>query len=176
MAARQSGAAFTRAFPHPVLIHWQTVEGDLQFAPPGSFEAVPRAGDTLVHVPRVSPQDRVRDSIRPGRRLVERERYWPVEVVDGRRALTVGRARGQDLRLNDYTVSARHAVIWGVPNTPRAWVEDVGSRNGTNHNGVALVDGFRSELHSGDELILGSFVLLFLHAGDFHRYLLGELG
>lgn len=158
-----------------MLIHWQTVEGNLQFAAPDALAAEPREGDTLVHIPRVSPHVRVREKERPGRQPARTPRFQAVRVRSIQ-ALTVGRDPACDVRLDDYTVSAHHARLWGVPGTLRLWVEDVGSRNGTGHNGVRLVEGLRSELHSGDELVLGRFVLLFLHPLDFHRYLRGELG
>ena len=174
-AMRVKRDQFVKEHPEPVLLLWQQVEGDLQFAAKGELEAQPREGNTLVHIPRVTPQQRVRDSIRPGRTMLRHQRYYRVGVKKGDVALTVGRDRGNDLRLNDFSVSATHALIWGVPGTARAYVEDNESRNGTVHNGVNLLAGIRSELHSGDELVIGQFALLFLTASDFHRYLTGKL-
>ncbi len=174
-AARQPLDVFREAHPDPALVLWQVVEGDLQFAARGELVAEPRAGDTLVHVPRVSARERMRNSLRPGRREVARPRWFPVRVRSGEEPLRIGRERGNDLRIRDFSISATHALIWGVPSTPRRWVEDADSRNGTLHNGVSLVPGVRSELQSGDELVLGQFALLYLDAGDFHRYLTGRL-
>lgn len=174
-AMRSKCESFVSQHPEPVLVLWQQVEGDLQFANKGELEAQPREGDTLVHIPRVSARDRVRDSLQPGRQLVRNPRYYRLKVTDGSKPLTIGRNRGNDLRLNDYSVSATHSKLWGVPGTNRMYVEDNDSRNGTVHNGVSLMPAIRSELHSGDELVIGQFALLFLDASDFHRYLTGNL-
>lgn len=174
-ALRTDRARFVDRHPDPVFLLWQTVDGDQQFAAAGELVAKPREGNTLVHVPRVTATERVRDSMRPGRSALPKERYARVRVVVGDRPLKLGRERGVDIRLNDFTVSAVHALIWAVPNTQRAWVEDAESRNGVVHNGVTLVPGVRSELVSGDEIVVGRYALLFLSPTDFHRYLTGNL-
>ena len=173
-AIRLDADRFEKAHPGPVLLLWQQVDGDLQFASIGELEAQPREGNTMVHVPRVSMTERLSGDLRPGRTPLARERWFPATVNDGEIPLRVGRERGCDIRLNDFTVSALHAWLWGVPGTLRAFIEDADSRNGTVHNGVRLVPGVRSELHSGDELVFGQFALLFLCPADFHRYLTGK--
>lgn len=175
VALRIDRAHFVDRYPDPVLVLWQTVDGDQQFANPGELVAAPRVGNTLVHVPRVTATERVRDSIRPGRSPLPKERYAAVRAAVRDAPLRLGRDREVELRLNDFTVSAVHALIWVVPGTQRAWAEDAESRNGTVHNGVVLVPGVRSELVSGDELVIGRYALLFLSPADFHRYLTGTL-
>ncbi len=174
-AARTDNERFEKAHPEPLLLLWQVVVGDQQFAAPGQLEAEVREGNTLLHVPRVTPKERIRNSVTPGRRLVRNQRWQPVVVPDDETPMNIGRERGQDCRLNDFTVSARHARIWSSAGAGKCWVEDVESRNGTVHNGVTLLPGFRSGLRSGDELIVGQFVLLFLSSADFHKYLTGKL-
>ena len=72
----------------------------------------------------------------------------------------VGRHPDSEIFLDDITVSRRHAVISATDD--RYVVRDVGSLNGTyvNHERVD-----ESELHSGDEIQIGRFVLTFHTAG-----------
>ena len=67
----------------------------------------------------------------------------------------------------DYRASARHAVVQGDPATGQAFVEDVGSRNGTFVNEQKLAKGTQRQLHDNDRLRLGSitFVVKLLASG-----------
>jgi pSer/pThr/pTyr-binding forkhead associated (FHA) protein len=89
----------------------------------------------------------------------------------------LGRSRGCRLRLpGDSTVSRQHCVI--ELDGESAWVQDLGSRNGTHLNGqnigqrqpgfqleATLLAPPRQELRDGDELRVGThvFVVLLSH-------------
>ncbi len=156
----------------------EVIEGDMQFAEPGDEAASPRPGNTLAHVPRELPGERRRRRADPRRRPVPVERYAGLELAPDALAprLLLGRERWCDLQIPDFTVSAEHCRVYPVRGTPRAFLEDAGSRNGTARNGVRLRSGERVELVSGDEVMVGRFVLLFLGPWDFYRYLRGEPG
>ncbi len=74
--------------------------------------------------------------------------------------LTVGRHPDSDVFLDDITVSRRHVVL--ELGHGGHILYDVGSLNGTYINGVRT-DG-EVVLHSGDELQVGKFKLLYLVA------------
>jgi FHA domain len=82
-----------------------------------------------------------------------------VPLRDGR--LTVGRAFGSDIRLEDIHVSRNHAAL--EVRDGAVWVEDLGSSGGTLVNSEKLT-GPR-ELHRGDRLTLAT-VDLWLDDGD----------
>jgi pSer/pThr/pTyr-binding forkhead associated (FHA) protein len=71
---------------------------------------------------------------------------------------TIGRHPDSDIFLDDVTVSRRHAEVHhdGATFT----VNDVGSLNGTYLNRERIE---QADLHSGDELQIGKFRLVFLH-------------
>lgn len=58
------------------------------------------------------------------------------------------------------TVSRRHARI-GKDDSAAAFVEDLGSSNGTRHNGQTLRAGMQTPLADGDQLIFGDVVFTF---------------
>jgi pSer/pThr/pTyr-binding forkhead associated (FHA) protein len=71
---------------------------------------------------------------------------------------TIGRHPESDIFLDDVTVSRRHAEI---KHQARAFtVADVGSLNGTYLNRERIE---QADLHSGDELQIGKFRLVFLY-------------
>ena len=165
---------FARSYPQAVVVLREVIDGDMHFAEPGDATAQPRPGNTLAHVPRGLPSPRKR---RPEtqRKPVPIERYAKLELPRDARAprLLLGRERWCEIQIADFTVSAEHCRLYPVRGTPQAFVEDAGSRNGTARNAVRLQAGERAELVSGDEIMVGRFVLLFLGPWDFHRYLLG---
>ena len=69
--------------------------------------------------------------------------------------LSIGRGPDQDVRLDDRTVSRRHARIEAVGE--QFFIDDAGSLNDTLLNGT-LVRG-RAELHDGAQLTIGLHVL-----------------
>jgi DNA-binding NtrC family response regulator len=74
--------------------------------------------------------------------------------------LIIGRAEDAQLRLEDASVSRRHARV-DIDGTD-VWLSDLGSHNGTRLNGMR-VEG-RAWLSSGDEVGVGTLTLVF-HRG-----------
>jgi ABC-type multidrug transport system ATPase subunit/ABC-type multidrug transport system permease subunit len=72
------------------------------------------------------------------------------------RVITLGRSASNDLVVNDSSVSARHARI--VLDSEGAWLEDVGSKNGTFIRDEAIS---RARLHRGDSVRLGEATVPF---------------
>jgi pSer/pThr/pTyr-binding forkhead associated (FHA) protein len=68
----------------------------------------------------------------------------------------VGRGLTADVRLDDHTVSARHAIIVARAAGPR--ILDDRSTNGTVVNGRRVDE---AELHDGDVVVLGRVVLTY---------------
>ena len=86
-------------------------------------------------------------------------KFWPLR--SGR--IVLGRAGVEheaDVGLQDASASARHAVVHGDPATGQAFVEDVGSRNGTFVNESKIEKGMQRQLHDNDRLRLGSITLV----------------
>jgi pSer/pThr/pTyr-binding forkhead associated (FHA) protein len=71
---------------------------------------------------------------------------------------TIGRHPDSDIFLDDVTVSRRHAEI--QHNEGQFTVTDAGSLNGTYLNRERIE---KAMMHSGDELQIGKFRLVFLH-------------
>jgi pSer/pThr/pTyr-binding forkhead associated (FHA) protein len=71
---------------------------------------------------------------------------------------TIGRHPDSDIFLDDVTVSRRHAEVRHAED--RFSVNDVGSLNGTYLNRERIEE---ADLHSGDELQIGKFRLVFLY-------------
>lgn len=77
----------------------------------------------------------------------------------------MGRSSTVEIRVDDDMASRRHARIvyanWNQPNeSPECYIEDVGSRNGTELNGQ-LLDGRRA-LRERDRILIGSTLLCFM--------------
>lgn len=71
---------------------------------------------------------------------------------------TIGRHPDSDIFLDDVTVSRRHVEVRHHDDT--FTVSDVGSLNGTYLNRERIEE---ADLHSGDELQIGKFRLVFLY-------------
>ena len=87
----------------------------------------------------------------------------------------IGRATNAELRVEDDGISRTHARIRAETN--RAWVEDMGSRNGTFLNGAKVTAPI--ELHDGDKIQVGrSTVIRFGFQDDldesFHENLMSS--
>ena len=87
--------------------------------------------------------------------------------------LTVGRSSNMDVVINDYTISKRHARIYLKPLPFRALIEDVGSTNGTKHNGEPLQPNQWTVLNSGDSVQIGRVLFTYFEPRDLYGYLLG---
>ena len=68
----------------------------------------------------------------------------------------VGRGIAADVRLDDHTVSARHAIV--VTRAGRLRILDDRSTNGTVVNGRRVDE---AELHDGDVIVLGRVVMTY---------------
>ena len=79
-------------------------------------------------------------------------RQFPVDKA----AISIGRKHGNDVQLNDITVSGRHALITVIRG--KAFVEDLGSTNGTLVNGAPIRKVF---LKHGDVIQVGAHQLTF---------------
>ena len=75
---------------------------------------------------------------------------------------TVGRQKGNDLVLDDVTVS-RHHALFTVTASGRVTVRDLNSLNGTYVNGSRVEE---VTLRTFDEVQIGKFVLTFVAAAD----------
>ena len=80
-----------------------------------------------------------------------------------RQNLRIGRGEGNDITLDDTSVSRRHAaLIW----TQERWcIEDLGSANGTWVNGERVPFGVPRPLRHGDRIQVGSQNLAFSWPG-----------
>ena len=96
--------------------------------------------------------DRASPDLAPGRYLLC---YGDAFALAGD-VTHVGRGMTADVRLDDHTVSARHAII--VARAGRLRILDDRSTNGTFVNG-RRVDA--AELHDGDVVVLGRVVLTY---------------
>lgn len=76
--------------------------------------------------------------------------------------LSIGRKHGNDIQLNDLTVSGRHAMISSsVPG--QVFAEDLGSTNGTLVNGNHIK---KASIHHGDIIQMGHHQFTFLSEGE----------
>jgi NADPH-dependent 2,4-dienoyl-CoA reductase/sulfur reductase-like enzyme/pSer/pThr/pTyr-binding forkhead associated (FHA) protein len=86
-------------------------------------------------------------------------------VFEGRKTMlstspaTIGRDTASTIRIDDLTISRRHAVLNHAAGEWR--LSDLASSTGTMHNGVRLAPGHEVALKDGDVLQLGNVVLVF---------------
>lgn len=111
----------------------------------------------------VSNRDRSRavnvEPGQPGRYIEVRGPDQALLIPLGDDALHVGRGLVADLRLDDMSVSRRHAII--VPRDSGARILDDRSLNGTFVNGRRIDS---ADLRSGDVITMGRFELCYLDA------------
>jgi pSer/pThr/pTyr-binding forkhead associated (FHA) protein len=113
-------------------------------------------------LPRVSPRVRrqavAAEAPPPGRylQLEDGDERVLLPIPDGTTRL--GRGFDADLRLDDQSVSRRHAILHQRPTSTR--LLDDRSANGTFVNGRRVTE---AELHDGDVIVLGRVVLTYLH-------------
>lgn len=67
-------------------------------------------------------------------------------------SISIGRKHGNDIQLNDLTISGRHALITTLGE--HAYVDDLGSTNGTLLNGARIA---KSQLRHGDTIQTGNY-------------------
>lgn len=73
------------------------------------------------------------------------------------RSMSIGRKHGNDIQLNDLTLSSRHALITSIPDY--VFIEDLGSTNGTMVNGNHIK---KVALEHGDIIQIGHHQLTYL--------------
>ena len=78
------------------------------------------------------------------------------------KTLSIGRKHGNDIQLNDLTVSGRHAVVTFTPPN-QVTVEDLGSTNGTLVNGNHIN---KAVLSHGDIIQIGHHQFTYLSHGE----------
>ena len=78
------------------------------------------------------------------------------------KTISIGRKHGNDIQLNDLTVSGRHALI-NASLPDQVFVEDLGSTNGTLVNGNHIK---KSLLKHGDIIQIGHHQFTFLSEGE----------
>lgn len=76
--------------------------------------------------------------------------------------ISIGRKHGNDIQLNDLTISGRHALISSTPENT-VTVEDLASTNGTLVNGNHIN---KSPLKHGDIIQIGHHQFTFLSEGE----------
>lgn len=77
-------------------------------------------------------------------------------------AVTIGRSRQCDVKIDNESVSKLHAKLVCDPNTGGYYIIDETSRNGTCINGEPLVAGVRMAIWSGAYVSFGDAVFVFI--------------
>ena len=76
-------------------------------------------------------------------------------------SISIGRKHGNDIQLNDLTVSGRHALITLMGE--HTYVDDLGSTNGTLLNGARIA---KSQLQHGDTVQTGNYQFTYFSEDD----------
>ncbi len=79
------------------------------------------------------------------------------EYTVGDKSISIGRKHGNDIQLNDLTISGRHAMITSIPDY--VFIEDLGSTNGTLVNGNHIK---KVALEHGDIIQIGHHQFTYL--------------
>jgi FHA domain len=106
---------------------------------------------------RVRHQARPPGPLAPGRYIEVEGPRETLLIPLGKDALRIGRGLAAELRLDERSVSRRHAIL--VPRPTGARILDDRSSNGTLVNGRRVS---QAELHNGDVIVLGRVVLRYL--------------
>lgn len=84
-------------------------------------------------------------------------REYPID----KESISIGRKHGNDIQLNDLTVSGRHALI--VTMGEHVYVDDLGSTNGTLLNGARIT---KTLLKQNDVIQVGNYQLTYFDDED----------
>jgi hypothetical protein len=106
---------------------------------------------------RVRRDVAVEDPVAPGRYLQVQGPDRGLLIPLGTEPIHIGRGLSADLRLDEASVSRRHAIV--VPRPSGARVLDDRSSNGTFVNGRRVQ---QADLRDGDVIVLGRIVLRYL--------------
>jgi pSer/pThr/pTyr-binding forkhead associated (FHA) protein len=97
------------------------------------------------------------DPVKPGRYIEIQGREQTLLIALAGDVMHVGRGLSAELRLDDTSVSRRHAIL--VPRPAGARVLDDRSSNGTFVNGRRIQ---QADLSNGDVIVIGRVVLRYL--------------
>jgi hypothetical protein len=106
---------------------------------------------------RVRNRARPAEPVEPGRYIEVQGRDQTLLIPLGPEAMHVGRGLAADLRLDETSVSRRHAIL--VPRPSGARILDDRSSYGTFVNGRRVQ---QTELRDGDVIVLGRVMLRYL--------------
>jgi hypothetical protein len=106
---------------------------------------------------RVRHQARPTSPLVPGRYIEVQGPQETLLIPLGKDALRIGRGLAAELRLDESSVSRRHAIL--VPRPTGARILDDRSSNGTLVNGRRVS---QADLNNGDVIVLGRVVLRYL--------------
>src|SRR5215472_17942192 len=87
------------------------------------------------------------------RLIIVGEKVARTHLLPSSSTLTIGRAEDSTIRLNDASISRRHAVIRVAE---KLTLEDLGGTNGTYVRGIRLESGKTLEVTSGDVIEIGT--------------------
>ncbi len=131
---------------HPQQTNLRAVPSDNE-----SFVGTPFESSQVAQIPGANKTELNRKFI------LTREGTIIREFSLGSQNLSIGRKRGNDIQLNDLTLSSHHATISSIPDY--VFVEDLGSTNGTLVNGNHVK---KVALEHGDVIQLGHHQLTYL--------------
>jgi DNA-binding NtrC family response regulator/pSer/pThr/pTyr-binding forkhead associated (FHA) protein len=119
----------------------------------------PRSSADSATMPIAADAEAVRNRLPPRAAIVlyHRDGNTPVLLSKGE-AVTIGRSRPADVELPDKSVSRTHARF--AFDGDAVTVADLGSSNGTFVNGKRLAKDERARVGAGDEILLGSAVVV----------------
>lgn len=165
VAAQFERHDFLLSQPNAVLINAEVRDGKL-LPPP-----IRGQNKTLVHLSSILDQKKKRERQHPVRFIpIRRPAQNKDETIDP--WLTIGRMSDAHIMINDYTISKRHARIRQEPDSGIFHLEELGSTNGTWHNGNRIEPDTRAQLQSGDTLRFGRYMFTFLNARHFYDFLI----
>ncbi|HUB73065.1 MAG TPA: FHA domain-containing protein [Solirubrobacteraceae bacterium] len=118
-----------------------------------------RVRHDAIHAPAAPAREgAAAEPARSGRYIEIQGREQKLLIALSEDVMHVGRGLSADLRLDDSSVSRRHAII--VPRPSGARILDDRSANGTFVNGRRVQ---QADLQAGDVITLGRVVLRFVH-------------
>ena len=120
---------------------------------PGLDETLPAGTEQS----QVTEMPTAADSVAERKLILTLEGKILREFPVGKKNISIGRKHGNDIQLNDLTLSGRHAMISSIPDY--VFVEDLGSTNGTLVNGNHVK---KVALEHGDVIQIGHHQLTYM--------------
>lgn len=96
----------------------------------------------------------------------------PIEDGEDPNAITLGRSSNNDITINDYAISKKHASI--TYKNGEYLIEDTGSTNGVSINGRKLEFGEKAVLFPKATVNFGRFSFLFVHPLEIYYRILAS--